>query len=140
MPTSRTDLVRRSYRAFREGDLDGLLVLYHPDATWDLTRWAGYPDRAVFRGREGVEQLFRMLQDVFGEFEVHPGKITEVGEDMVLIEALMKVRGKVSGAEVGAPPLWQVGEFRDGLIFRIDMYSDVAAARRALGLSPTDSD
>jgi ketosteroid isomerase-like protein len=132
---TNSDLIHHSYRAFRENDLDALLAAYHPEAVLDFTHWDGFPDAPVYRGRAGTEQVLRMLRDVFGEFNVQPVEITEAGPGRVLIEGRLTIRGKASGAEVDAPPFGQVAEFRDGLIARVDNYSDIDAARRAAGLA-----
>ena len=134
-PPAHSDLVHRSYRAFRENDLEALLATYHPEAVFDFTHWEGFPEAAVYRGRTGTEEVFRMLRDVFGEFNVQPIEIIEVGADRVLITGRLTIRGKASGVELDAPPFAQVAEFRDGLIARVENYSDVEAARRAVGLA-----
>jgi ketosteroid isomerase-like protein len=132
---TNSDLIDRSYRAFRENDLEALLAAYHPEAVLDFTHWEGFPDAPVYRGRAGTEQVLRMLRDVFGVFNVQPVEIVATAPDRVLIEARLTIRGKASGAEVAAPPFGQIAEFRDGLIVRVDNYSDLGAARRAAGLT-----
>lgn len=135
MPGAHSHLIHNSYRAFRDNDLEGLLAQYHPEAVVDFSHWENFPDSPVYRGRDGTEKLLRMLRDVFGEFNVQPIEIVELGPDRVLIEGRIAIRGRASGAEVEAPPFAQIAEFRDNLIARVDNYSDVEAARRAAGLA-----
>ena len=135
MPSPYAELIERSYRAFREDDLPTLLAAYHPDAVWDMTNWEGFPDANIHRGRSGIEEVLRMLRAVFGELDVQPLEIIDVGPDRVFVRGGMSIRGKASGVEVGVPPFAQVFEFRDNLIARADAYSDLEAGRRAAGLT-----
>jgi ketosteroid isomerase-like protein len=130
-----SDLINRSYKAFRDDDLTTLLTLYHPEAVWDFTHWEEFPDAPIYRGLAGVEEVLRMLRDVFGEFDIHPVEIVEVGENRMFVKARITIRGKASGIEVDAPPYAQIVEFRDGLTALVQNYSDVDAARRAAGLT-----
>jgi ketosteroid isomerase-like protein len=132
---THAELIRRSYRAFREDDLEALLGLYHPEAVWDMTHWQDFPEASVYTGLSGTKDVLRLLRDAFGEFDVQPVEIVEAGEERVLVVGRMTVRGKASGAEVQAPPFAQVIEFRDNLIARVDAYSDAEAGRRAAGLT-----
>jgi ketosteroid isomerase-like protein len=132
---THAELIRRSYRAFREDDLEALLALYHPEAVWDMTHWQDFPEASVYSGLSGTKDVLRLLRDAFGEFDVQPVEIVEAGEERVLVMGRMTVRGKASGAEVQAPPFAQVIEFRDNLIARVDAYSDAEAGRHAAGLT-----
>jgi ketosteroid isomerase-like protein len=132
---THAELIRRSYRAFREDDLETLVALYHPEAVWDMTHWQDFPEASIYTGLSGTRDVLRLLRDVFGELDVQPVEIVEVGEERVLVVGLMTVRGKLSGVEVQVPPFAQVIEFRDNLIARVDAYSDAEAGRRAVGLT-----
>jgi hypothetical protein len=78
-----------------------------------------------------------MLRDVFGEFNTRPIEIIDLSHDRVLVKGQMTVRGAASGVEIDVPPFAQIIEFRDGLISRVDNYSDFETARRAAGLADT---
>ncbi len=134
MPTDRAEAIERSYRAFRDSDVDGLLGLYHPEAVWDMTHWEGFPDERTYRGLAGIDRLLRVLLDVFGELDVQPVEILEIDEDRVFVKGSMRIRGRASGAEVDAPPFAQIIEFHDDLITLVENYTDVNAAREAAGL------
>jgi ketosteroid isomerase-like protein len=132
---THAELIRRSYRAFREGDLESLLAVYHPEAVWDMTHWQDFPDANVYTGLSGIKNLLRKLREVFGELDVQPVEIVEAGEERVLVMGQMTVRGKASGVEIQAPPSAQIIEFRDKLIARVEAYSDAESGRRAAGLT-----
>lgn len=135
MSSSRAEVIERSYRAFREDDVDALLALYEPDAVWDFSNWEGFPDAPTYSGRDSVGSVLRMLRDVFGELEISPTDVVDAGDDLVFVEGTIRVRGRASGVEVGAPPYAQLIRFRGERILRIDNYTDVEAARRAAGLA-----
>ena len=63
MSVDRVDVIERSYRAFRDDDVEALLALYHPEAVWDMTHWEGFPDAQAYRGLAGIEEVIRMLRD-----------------------------------------------------------------------------
>jgi hypothetical protein len=69
-----------------------------------------------------------------------PREVIELGDGRIFIAGQMTIRGTASGAEVTGPPFGQIGELRDGLIARIDNYSDLAEARRAAGLPEAEND
>jgi ketosteroid isomerase-like protein len=135
MSVDRVDVIERSYRAFRDDDVEALLALYHPEAVWDMTHWEGFPDAQAYRGLAGIEEVIRTLRDVFGELDVRPVQIREAGPNRVLVKGALRIRGRTSGAEVDAPPFAQIIEFRDERIVRVENYTDVDAARQAAGLT-----
>jgi ketosteroid isomerase-like protein len=135
VPSAHAELIERSYRAFRDDDIEALLGLYHPEAVFDMTHWEGFPDARSYRGLAGIEEILRTLRDVFGQLNVRPVEIVDVETNRMFVKGSMSIRGKVSGVELEVPPFAQIFEFRDDLILRADAYSDLHAGRRAAGLT-----
>lgn len=130
MASRHSALIDRSYRAFRDRDLETLVEIYHPDAVITFESWEAFPEGTVYRGPEGLEGVMSLVRDVFGDFDMRVVEATDLDESHVLIEAALEVRGVASGVVVDAK-LWQLAEFHDGLIHFFDTYSDEDAARRA---------
>jgi ketosteroid isomerase-like protein len=57
----------RGTAAYNEGDWDAALAMMDPDVVFDLTHAA--PDGETYRGYGGVKAFWRMLREVFGDFE-----------------------------------------------------------------------
>jgi hypothetical protein len=83
---------------------------------------------------EGVERVARIFIEFIGLVKNKPTEIVDLDEERVFVAGRTTVRGASSGAQVDVPPFGQIIEFRDGLISRVDNYSDVDEARRAAGL------
>ena len=101
---------------------------------WDMTHWEGFLEQPIYRGHEGLKRVFDLLHTDIGLVLNEPVEVVRLGDDRVFVEGRTRVRGASSGIEVGVRPFGQIGELRDGLIRRVDNYSDVAEARRAAGL------
>jgi hypothetical protein len=100
-----------------------------------MTRWEGFPEQPIYQGWEGLEAVLNLLHGDIGLVVNEPAEVIPIGEDRVFVEGRTKVRGTSSGIEVSLPPFGQIVDLREGLIARVDNYSDVAEARRAAGLS-----
>jgi hypothetical protein len=50
----KLNLTHESYEAFNRKDLEALLQLYDPRCVWDVSNYAGWPERQVYKGREGL--------------------------------------------------------------------------------------
>jgi ketosteroid isomerase-like protein len=119
--TEAEDLVRRMIDAHNRGG-DALLEAYDdhfdPDAEWKplTVGAAGFPGRATYRGRDGIERYYRERAEVFGSGEVHI-RSTEPAGDAVVVHARSTARGRVSGAAV-EEDITLVYWVRDGRIVR----------------------
>jgi ketosteroid isomerase-like protein len=128
-------VAHESYEAFNRKDLESLLQLYHLDCEWHLTHYAGWPERQVYRGREGMSEFFDTWFDPWESFYLAIKQIKNLPGSRVLVVGYGRGRGRLSGADIELPPLAQIIEFRDGKILRVDNYSDVDEGRVAAGLS-----
>jgi ketosteroid isomerase-like protein len=132
MQPEGVELVRRSCEAFNDRDLDELVKLYHQGCIWDMSKFAGWPENAVYRGHAGLRIILAEWEAAWEDVHFEPTDTWLVGERS-LITCNLRGRRRVSGQE--AEIRWmQVGETRDGLIYRVDNYTDMEEALAAVGL------
>ncbi len=76
------DAVRRGYDAMNRRDVDGIVALLDPAIVFRMAMdpMGVHP---VFRGREGVRQLFETLWQSFKDFYAELSDVTDLGEVIV---------------------------------------------------------
>jgi ketosteroid isomerase-like protein len=127
------ELVRRSWEAWERGDMEAIFAFYDPDIVWDqFPFWEGEL-ASLYRGHDGIRQLFREWLEAFEGFYAHAEDFIDAG-DAVVVRCRQGGRGKQSGAEVRMPPFWLVYRLRDGRAVRIEAYADQGEALEAVGL------
>ena len=103
----------------------------HPDV--ELSPGIPAPDQdATYRGHRGMEAFFRLATDVWDTVAAEPEAILEIPGDRILVLDRWHFRGR-GGIEIN-DELANAYTFRDGLIVRIEGYTDRAEARAAAGL------
>lgn len=132
MPRAEQELLKRACEAFNRWELDELVKLYHPDGIWEMSKFAGPHDNAVYRGHEGLRRLFEQWHGAWEHVQLESTDMWRVGERS-LVTCRLRARGKPSGARVEIRWM-QVGETREGLIYRVDNFSDMEEALAAVGL------
>ena len=121
----------RAQAAYNRGDWDAALATMDPSVVFDLTRVA--PDDELYEGYEGVTAFWRMLRDVFGDFQTDPEEVIDGGDRLF---ALMHLRGSGQASGAGAEDfLYQVVTLRQGKAARVDFFRNRAEALEAAGLS-----
>ena len=126
--------MRRSYAAFNAGDIEGSLLLIHPDVEWHTYIVPG-PGGGTYNGHEGVRQLWSDARNIFGDFRNEPERIIDAPPDRVVAFVRVCGTGKESGIPVEAR-IAHVFTFKDGLAARVQSYEDRDEALRAAGLEP----
>ena len=86
----------------------------------------------MYRGHDGVRELFREIDEVLDEIHVDDSEIRDLGDWVVAIGRI-RTRGKGSGAETESP-IATVSDLRNGKGIRIRSYLDVDEALEAAGL------
>jgi ketosteroid isomerase-like protein len=127
--------VRRGSEAFVRGDLEAMYATWHEDVEWDTTHFEAWPDDEVYRGRDAV---IRFLEEEWvGGWASFEGRVEGVFDagDRVVVFWHQRMVGRGSGIEVEGRPA-VVCTVRDGLITRIDNYTDRDEALKAAGLPP----
>jgi ketosteroid isomerase-like protein len=131
MSQENVEIVRRAIEAYGREGLDGSLRYYDPEVEWTST--GAYIEPATYRGHEGVRRYLGTMEEEFDDLRIEPVELIDAGEQ-VISSVRISGRGKASGAPV-ALTLISVGSLRDGMVYRVRNYPDMAAALEAAGLS-----
>ena len=128
----RLGIVLRGYAAFNGGDLETAVELFDPEVVWHTWIVPG-PGGGTYHGHEGVRELWREAQNVFGDFRNEPERVIASVDRIV---AFIRVcgRGKGSGAEVEAR-IAHLLTFRGDKVLRVDSYEDRDEAVRVAGVA-----
>jgi ketosteroid isomerase-like protein len=120
-----TELVRGGFEALREGGVDALLPLIHPD--FEVTTppsLAAEPD--TYRGHEGVRRYFDTFYDAMDEVRFEPREFREVGE-RVIVPTTLIARGRTTGIET-QQEFVMAWLLRDGLAIRVEVFATLDEA------------
>jgi ketosteroid isomerase-like protein len=128
MSRENVEVVRRSFAAFENGDLDRLRDL----VTDDLIVYRAEPDGATSLGLNGFLQLTADWTEGFTDWTPLPQEFTDAGQ-RVLARVRQSARGEASGVPV-ADDFWFVFEFRGARIARMSIYAHESDALEAAGL------
>jgi ketosteroid isomerase-like protein len=125
-------LVRRFITAFNRLDMEGARMDVRPDVRLD--EWPTGPDPRSYRGVEGMQQA---LDTWFEAWEWLTVEITEIQETghAVFVAQYQRAKGRGSEVEVEITS-YAVYTFRDGLIDRIQLFTEREPALAAAGLTP----
>ena len=134
MSQENVESCKRCVDSFNRRDFEANLKELDPEVTGRAVLLAMVGgEETVYRGHEGVRELWRELDEAFAAFQIEISEIHDRGERVVAIGHLHG-RGKASGAEVESP-IGYVVEFKNGKAIRIDDYFDPKEALKAAGLS-----
>jgi ketosteroid isomerase-like protein len=125
-------IVRRFVEAFNRLDVESVRGDLHPDVRVD--EWPTGPDPRSYRGLDGIQQA---LDTWFEAWEWITIEIVDLEEadDVVLVTLHQRAKGRGSEAEVEITS-YTVYAFRDGLIDRIQLFTEREPALAAAGLTP----
>jgi ketosteroid isomerase-like protein len=123
----------RGLDAANRRDIEALLEELDPEVEWHplLPTLLG-GETTVYRGHEGVRELFRDIDDAFSEFRVEMSEIRDLDDRIVAIGA-MRGRGRESRA-VTESPLAYLVQVKNAKAIRIRAYRDPKQALEAAGL------
>jgi ketosteroid isomerase-like protein len=105
-----------------------------PDFVWDMGTYAGWPDKPLFHGTEGLREFLALWRQPYDDWSMRLLELHDCGDDRVL--ALLEQSGRPHGSD--ALVRLQHGLFhhlRDGRIRRIQAYASYDEALEAAGLS-----
>jgi len=125
------ELVRRACEAWARGDFEAWLAALHPDVVWDSSHFAGWEEGSVYRGRAQVRAfLVDEWRAGWEHYDARVEDVTGVGDQvLVLWSQRMAEAGGDAPFEVHSAQVCSVG---DGLILRMDNYTDRAQALEAV--------
>jgi ketosteroid isomerase-like protein len=130
MSQENVEIAKRLVDAFNRRDVEALLHLATPEPVMSSQLLdAG----SEFRGREGAERFFAMLNESWVDFHAVVEEYRDLG-DLVLILGHNTARGRASDVAVDAPT-GTIIDFRDGKASRVRLYLDQGEASRAAGLA-----
>jgi ketosteroid isomerase-like protein len=131
MSQENVDFVRQSIRRFAERDFEGLREDYSPDAV--LHAPTGWPDGAVFSGRDTIIKQFVRLQEDWRQQSMTTPRIDGYG-DWVIAELVWEAAGAGSGVPT---QMSLVGAYRveAGRIAEARFFWDRDKALEAAGLT-----
>ena len=131
MTEESIETVRRFYEAFIQGDGQGALAVYAPDAEWDDTRFR--PEGKVHRGREALAELVRTWVGTWADYSFTLEEVLDAGSRVVAI-CEERGTGKGSGLDMNTR-IGIVMTVDGGEITRAVVYKTPAEALEAAGLS-----
>jgi ketosteroid isomerase-like protein len=133
MSEENVEAIRRATDAYNRGDIDAVLEELDPKIEWHpLLQVLLGGEATVYRGHEGVRELYRDFDEAFTELQAEQSEFRDLGEQVVAM-GHFRGRGRESGASTETAIVWLV-EFRHDKAVRIREYLDPAAALEAAGL------
>ncbi len=128
------EIVRRSWDAWIEGDLDTLLGYATPELEWDTRTFDGWPENGIYRGHAGFRRFLEEWLGSWERFEAGADDFIEAEDARVLV--ICWQRGYGPGSHVPVQMDYAVLCTLDcGLISHMEAYSDRAKALKAAGLT-----
>ena len=132
MAQENEEVVRHLFAAWNRRDFDnGVLQHFDPEVEFHPGLLPPGED-TEYLGREGVRQWIRNVNDAWVAVTVEPIERIEVASDRILAIDRWHFEGR-DGIEV-SEELPTALTFRNGLIIRVDGFTDKAEAFEALGL------
>ena len=132
MNAGRLEVVRRSYESFNASDLTAALDLLDPDIEWHTYIVPG-PGGGVYRGHDGVRELWAEAKRIFGDFRNVPEEMFDAGDRVVTFVRVEGV-GAMSGVAVQAR-IAHLMTFRGEKVVKVQSFEDRDEALRAAGLA-----
>lgn len=128
MSQENVNLIRSTYEAFGQGDMDTVARRF---AETEWHEMEGMPYGGTFTGTEAIMSnvIGPISQDVDG-FSVSPAEILDAGDEQVVALGRYAGEGANGALDVPFAHVWTV---RDGSIVRFDQYADTKLYRDAVG-------
>jgi ketosteroid isomerase-like protein len=132
MSSENVESMRAVAEAFNRRDVEGLERLLAEDAEIVPIR-AALESGTVYRGPDAAAQWYAAVDASWDELRVEVEDVRD-GGDRVLAFGRIRGRGRGSGATIDVQSA-SVAHFRDGLITRLQHYSNRAEAAEAAELA-----
>jgi ketosteroid isomerase-like protein len=92
---------------------------------------AELPNSGTYHGHKGFLRWIAQWLDAWDEFRIELLEVEAIDDHHVLVEVNQHGRGRSSGLEVTQQGLAYLVRLRDGMVVRLFLYPDRAAALRA---------
>jgi len=126
------ELVRRAFEAFERRDLGGVQAVAAADV--EVGAAPELPNSATYRGHDGFATWIAEWLDAWGEFRIDVLDVEAIDDEHVVVDVDQTGRGAGSGLEVTQRGLAYLVDVRDGLVTRLFLYPNRAAALAAAGM------
>jgi len=121
--------VRTAFEAFERRDIDGVRATAADDV--EVGAAPELPNSGTYHGHEGFVTWIAQWLEAWGEFRIEVVEMVAVDDEHVLVEVDQHGRGQGSGLEVTQRGLAYLATIRDGLVVRLFLYPNRAAALAA---------
>ena len=121
------EIVRRSFEAYRHGDVEAGLANAHPEIVWNPV------EEAPMRGLDAVRANLGRWERDWEELETTPEEFIDAGDQVVAI-VHFRGRGRESGIEVDTRT-YGVYTLREGKMIGMEEFTERFQALEAVGLS-----
>lgn len=99
MPGRHVDTIQIGYDGFNRADLTDARQILSEDVEWRTT--GSFPGiEGVYRGPAALDEWMESLRAEWREFNVSLAEVLEEREDVIVVDELLRGRGRESGAEV----------------------------------------
>jgi len=129
------DLTRAPLTSERvaNGELEGFVRERHaPDVEWRMIDFAGWPERPVYTGHDGVRRVLEVWSFFGSRLEFELQMVDPVGDRVVAV-AVQRAHRR-DGGEPAQTRFAAVMSADDGVVSRIATYSDLGEALASVGL------
>jgi ketosteroid isomerase-like protein len=120
---------------YNRRDFDAAMEFFHPEVEWVLP---ALQESDSCKGPEEIRRFFEGLDETFEELRLHPQESVDAG-DRVAVRLRHSGRGKESGIVIDEELYHQVATFSDGMIVRMEYFTDWDQALEAAGVRQSDS-
>ena len=132
MSQQNVETIRAGYAALNRGDLEAVLKNFDEDIVFNLAENSPYHREEPYRGKQDlVQNLLTPLATEVENFTIVPEAIHDAG-DVVVVQGRYKGRNVNTGLEMNLQ-LCHVYQFRNGLVTRLDQYTDTLGSREVYG-------
>jgi len=131
MPPQRVDKLLRAYEALNRGDLDAASEGLHDD--FELIPPPMLPEGGVYRGPEGLRELWQTWAGAFENFRVEIEEAIDAGDTVIVMAAV--AGNSSSGPDLKTPSFAWVWSFEGDVAVRMEAMPNRATALEAVGLS-----
>ena len=131
MPRDAIEVVSATYAAWTTGEWG--LDRFHPDVEWELIGGGALDQAGPMRGRDALHDYWRRFWGAWrpgARWEIE--ELRHLDDDQVLACGRLRAVGRSSGVATSMP-FFQLWTVREGLIVRLLIYDDRAAALEAAG-------
>jgi len=78
-------VLQQGYEAFGRGDIPAVLELLTDDVEWTMQGPSVIPHAGTYRGREGIEEFFTLLDETLEFEQFEPRKFIGQGDTVVVL-------------------------------------------------------